>query len=86
MDRGAWQATVHTVAKSQTQLKRLTMHAQPKDSFLFISDLSSRTGMSWSPLSGLKGVKPPLAFGEGMQGIARVCEDISGNTRLCESM
>ena len=25
--------------------------------------LSSRTGMSWSPLSGLKGVKPPLVFG-----------------------
>ena len=27
MDRGAWQATVHGVAKSQTQLKRLSMHA-----------------------------------------------------------
>ena len=29
LDRGAWQATVHTVitvAKSQTQLKRLSMH------------------------------------------------------------
>ena len=28
--------------------------------------LSSRvtTGISWSPLSGLKGVKPPLEFGE----------------------
>ena len=24
MDRGAWQATVHTVAKSQTRLKRLS--------------------------------------------------------------
>ena len=28
MDRGAWQATVHGVAKSQTQLKRLRMHAR----------------------------------------------------------
>ena len=28
MDRGAWWATVHTVAKSQTQLKRLSMHAR----------------------------------------------------------
>ena len=28
MDRGAWQATVHGVAKSWTQLKRLSMHAQ----------------------------------------------------------
>ena len=27
MDRGAWQATVHRVAKSQTQLKRLSVHA-----------------------------------------------------------
>ena len=28
MGRGAWQATVHRVAKSQTQLKRLSMHAR----------------------------------------------------------
>ena len=27
MDRGAWWVTVHTVAKSQTQLKQLNMHA-----------------------------------------------------------
>ena len=26
MDRGAWQATVHWVAKSQTRLKQLSMH------------------------------------------------------------
>ena len=26
MDRGAWWATVHGVAKSQTQLKQLSMH------------------------------------------------------------
>ena len=26
MDRGAWQATVHRVTKSQTQPKRLSMH------------------------------------------------------------
>ena len=26
MDRGAWQATVHRVAKSQTRLKKLSMH------------------------------------------------------------
>ena len=26
MDRGAWQATVHGVAKSQTRLKRLSTH------------------------------------------------------------
>ena len=27
MDRGAWQATVHGVAKSRTRLKLLSMHA-----------------------------------------------------------
>ena len=26
MDRGAWQAMVHRVAKSQTQLKQFSMH------------------------------------------------------------
>ena len=26
MDKGAWQATVHGVAKSRTQLKRLSTH------------------------------------------------------------
>ena len=26
MDRGAWQITVHRVAKSRTQLKRLNIH------------------------------------------------------------
>ena len=29
--RGAWQATVHWVAKSQTQLKQLTMYTHTKD-------------------------------------------------------
>ena len=28
MDRGAWWATVHRVAKNQTQLKRLSTHAR----------------------------------------------------------
>ena len=27
MDRGAWRATEHRVAKNHTQLKRLSMHA-----------------------------------------------------------
>ena len=30
MDRGAWQATVHGVTKSQTRLKRLSMYATNK--------------------------------------------------------
>ena len=32
MDREAWRATVHRVAKSQTQLKRLNTHAQRLES------------------------------------------------------
>ena len=28
MDRGAWQATVHRVSKSQTRLKRLSTHTE----------------------------------------------------------
>ena len=28
-DRGAWQATAHKVAKSQTRLKQLSTHAHP---------------------------------------------------------
>ena len=28
MDRGAWWATVHSISKSQTQLKQLSMYAQ----------------------------------------------------------
>ena len=30
MDRGAWWATVHGVAKSQTQLKQLSTHEHPQ--------------------------------------------------------
>ena len=29
MDRGAWQATVHRVAKSQTRLKQVSMYIHP---------------------------------------------------------
>ena len=31
MDRGPWWATIHRVAKSQTQLKRLPIHAQEEE-------------------------------------------------------
>ena len=44
MDRGAWQATVHGVAKSRTQLKRLSTYVTPSTScvsgrnpFIFVS-------------------------------------------------
>ena len=31
MDRGAWRATVHGVAKSQTGLKQLSMHGHTRE-------------------------------------------------------
>ena len=31
--RGAWKAMVHSIAKSRTQLKQLSMHALSPDSF-----------------------------------------------------
>ena len=39
MDRGAWQATVHEVAKSRTKLKRLSMRSTHAQS-LATTDLS----------------------------------------------
>ena len=36
LDRGAWQATVHRVTKSQTQLKRLGTHAQDFDRLIIL--------------------------------------------------
>ena len=39
MDRGAWWATVHRVSKSQTQLKRLSMHAR-RDQFSYLTNLN----------------------------------------------
>ena len=40
MDRGAWQATVHEIAKSQTRLKQLSMYVA-----LYYLDLSSFQGV-----------------------------------------
>ena len=37
-DRGAWQATVHRVAKSQTQLKQLNMRTRPRARILSLLD------------------------------------------------
>ena len=37
MDRGAWQAMVHGVTKSQTQLKRLSMYTVHKEILIYIS-------------------------------------------------
>ena len=38
MDRGAWQATVHRVAQSQTQLMRLSTHAARMHIFTMMNE------------------------------------------------
>ena len=36
MDRGAWQATVHMVAQSQTRLKELSIHTTTSESLIHV--------------------------------------------------
>ena len=43
MDRGAWQATVHGVAKSQTQLSTLTCIAMNKYICVFSDETQRQT-------------------------------------------
>ena len=56
MDREAWRAAVHGVAKSQTRLKRLSMHALEKEMATHSSVLAWRIpGMAepgWLPSMG----------------------------------
>ena len=51
MDRRAWQATVHGVAKSQTQLKRLSTHTLCTDSVLerYLKSECGREGVCGQP-------------------------------------
>ena len=58
MDRGAWQATVHGVAKSQTQLSDRARHTSPSQALEFMSfhqgldfDVTDLPGLS-SPFLG----------------------------------
>ena len=41
MDRGAWQATVHRVARSWTQLKRISTHARTIETFVSSKKLAA---------------------------------------------
>ena len=42
MDRGAWQATVHRVTKSWTQLKQLSMYVGTQTIFKSLSSLRKK--------------------------------------------
>ena len=55
-DRGAWWATVYRVAKSQIQLKRLSMHTQNVlGSFWFYHKTETRTqGLDWNLLEKIQ--------------------------------
>ena len=60
MDKGAWRATVHRVAKSRTRLKRLSMHtcvvfpggSNGEASARNAGDLCSIPGLGRSPGEG----------------------------------
>ena len=46
IDRGAWQATIHTAAQSWTQLKQLSTHAQtPREALMSI--FTGQWGLPW---------------------------------------
>ena len=48
MDRGAWQATVHRVAKSRTQLKRVSTHPR------MVSKSFLQAGYTWKVIQNFK--------------------------------
>ena len=54
MDRGAWQATVHSVAKSRTQLKQLSMHACMFYIYIYYTERRVKVTQScptlWNPM------------------------------------
>ena len=48
-DRGAWQATVHRVAESQTQLKQLSTHTGRKESELEFGHWNAHGDSDYGP-------------------------------------
>ena len=67
MGRGAWQATVHGVAKSQTWLSTQALYHLPwKDSWLIITEISEHLNKCSWPLNnvGVRGAveKPGVTF------------------------
>ena len=52
MDRGAWQAIVHGVTKSQTRLKQLSIHAQSMHLEIIIY------GLIYGPIASVFGDSP----------------------------
>ena len=53
LDRGAWRAAVNGVAKSQTRLKRLSVHAFPTPS-VYITALTVQDLAMWLPRARLQ--------------------------------
>ena len=61
MDRGAWQAIVHGVAKSRTQLKRLTQHEDMTT--VELTALLLHLAVTPPPHLSMKAVAPLIASG-----------------------
>ena len=99
MDRGAWQATVHGVPKSQTQLSDFTLNfhilmgfpggSEVKASACNAGDLSSITGLGRSPGEGngnplqYSCLKNPMDGGAWWATVHRITKN---RTRLSDSL
>ena len=66
MDRGAWWARVHGVAKSRTSLKRLSMHARRKEVLKLISLLICG---AWLLLNQPAGPTDTVGHGQFFSGL-----------------
>ena len=75
-DRGAWWATVHGVAKSQTHLKWLSRHAQEKDHHVSGSTLTEKPSVStiWNKINNNHNSCPILLC-------ERKCTGLTGSQR-----
>ena len=62
MERGAWQATVHGVAKSRTQLKQHT-HTHTHTHNMSRANKSTKTVDKWSPKTGREEEKELTGYG-----------------------
>ena len=92
MDRGAWQATVHRVTQSQTQLKQLSMLActwpsrQAKGpvpgTILFTTELVKRN-LKWSGWGTIKFTSPVTDFSGWSQFLVENLQEESWNKLIC---
>ena len=88
MDKGAWQATVHRVTKSQTWLKRLSMHACTRTGITVSGNGHDLSGRGWSRIKKpgiLLSVQPLdiLEFSWIMDHNLGGCQKETSSSSLC---